>query len=152
MLCRLEATTFCTIGVALTLMNLTKRLWSLLRLFCSYQLRVNYILAPAANRSFSGVVEWTLYSETACSDVIKELMREEDYSIEFLRELLKHIKDDKLGELREFFTKYFGVYLNDVLNGKVEGVNVTRFFYNNKIRASKGAPIFEAYYQHIKLL
>ena len=45
----LEATTFCTIGVALILMNLTKRLRSLLRLFFSWLLWGNYhsILAAA---------------------------------------------------------------------------------------------------------
>ena len=38
----LEATSFCTIGVALILMNLTKRLRSLLRLLYARLLWVNY--------------------------------------------------------------------------------------------------------------
>ena len=42
----LEATTFCTIGVALILMNLTKRLRSLLRLFLCRLLWVNFALTP----------------------------------------------------------------------------------------------------------
>ena len=42
----LEATTFCIIGVALILMNLTKRLRSLLCLFLCRLLWVNFALTP----------------------------------------------------------------------------------------------------------
>ena len=51
----LEATTFCTIGVALILMNLTKRLRSLLRLFYSWLLWVHFLPILAPVRYFHGL-------------------------------------------------------------------------------------------------
>ena len=42
----LKATAFCTIGVALILMNLTKRLRSLLRLFYFWLLQIDFLLNP----------------------------------------------------------------------------------------------------------
>ena len=48
----LKTTAFCTIGVALILMNLTKRLRSLLRLFYSWLLRIDYLLCSEAASPF----------------------------------------------------------------------------------------------------
>ena len=48
----LKMTAFCTIGGALILMNLTKRLRSLFRLFYSWLLWIDYLLCPVAPSPF----------------------------------------------------------------------------------------------------
>ena len=60
---RLKTTAFCTIGVALILMNLTKRLRYLFRLFYSCLLRIDYLLCPEAASPFREVAERSLFRE-----------------------------------------------------------------------------------------
>ena len=48
----LKTTAFCAIGVALILMNLTKRLRSLLRLFYSWLVWIDYLFSPKAAPPF----------------------------------------------------------------------------------------------------